>query len=349
MQPLQPIFTPFTAILFYAGMALMLWKRRAANWFALLWLATATIPSLVTTNAPSTIRMINMLPFLGVPVAVVIHNLSTFSTNNPQLSTIFGRISWITILTIAVTWDSSRTLHAIHRIWPQSSEVQFVWQQSLTEIARTMDKMPTIPTTILGWSPDTMDPPTMELALKTDRPDLRFAGGTNGVSALVLPQENGNFGWLFRPNSPRLHIEPELETFLNNHTNTQEQPDLIFYPIIGDPTTAITHPTNVQFGDELTFIGHAPCTTGCTLVTFWRINTPTTEPRSAFLHATNADGTPISQSDIILPPLRHTQPGDLLIIQHTINPENTIQLRTGIYHTQTWQRLQTQPATIIGS
>ncbi|MCZ7670059.1 MAG: hypothetical protein M5U34_24235 [Chloroflexi bacterium] len=63
----MPVFGPVVALLFYLSLPLCLWRWRDARYgFLLLWLATAVIPSLVTINAPSAIRLINLLPVLGI-------------------------------------------------------------------------------------------------------------------------------------------------------------------------------------------------------------------------------------------------------------------------------------------
>ena len=339
-----PIFNPLTAILFYAGVAWMLWRRRWADWFVLLWIATATIPSIVTADAPSTIRMINMLPVLGVPIGVVMHKLSTISPKKAELSTVFRSNPWITALTLVVLLGSGRTVHLLHNVWPTGGDVPFVWQTALTSGARWLDEQPdALPTTILGWSADTMDPPTMELALGRDDVPLRFAGQDTGVAALVLPFGDGEAVRVIRPNNPPINLAPSLATLLERGDSVR-QPDFAAYTLSLADDGALLSSYAAPFGNELTLKTLPRCATDvdpCTFNTVWIINSPSDEPRTIFIHALDANGNIITQSDVQLPAPSHWQQGDHLIAAHTLAASDFAALRIGIYNPQTGLRLPT--------
>lgn len=339
-----PIFNPLTAVLFYAGVALMLWRRRWADWFVLLWIATATIPSIVTVDAPSTIRMINMLPVLGVPIGVVMHKLSTISPKKAELSTGFRPNPWITALTLVILLGSGRSVHLLHNVWPTGGDVPFVWQTALTSGARWLDAQPdALPTTILGWSADTMDSPTMELALSRADVPLRFAGQDSGVAALVLPFGDGNEVRVIRPNNPPINLAPSLAALLERG-DAVSQTDFTAYTLDLADDGALLSSYAVLFGDELTLTSLPRCGSAadvCTFNTVWIINTPSDEPRSIFIHALDADGNIITQSDVQLPAPAHWQQGDHLVAAHTLTTSDFAALRIGIYNPQTGLRLPT--------
>jgi len=137
------VFDPLTALAFYLGAAILLWQwRKPRSFFLLLWLATAAIPSIVTIDAPSSIRIINALPVLTVFPYIVLR----FIHSSMQLSTVFTRLStvgwgklvfWLAMLMLIL--NIGRTSWHLFRVWPESEEVQFVWQADFTEIARYLD------------------------------------------------------------------------------------------------------------------------------------------------------------------------------------------------------------------
>ena len=331
-----PIFIPLTAVLFYSGLGLMIWQRKRADLFCLLWIASATLPSLVTADAPSTIRMINMLPVLGVPFTRVIHTLSTISPEKDKLSTGYLQNWWITCLIIAAVWGSWTSLFMIQRVWPNGGDVPFVWQSALTDAARWLDTQTPQPTTIIGWTPDTMDAPTMELTMRNDDVPLRFAS----PDAVVLPA--GEQVRVIRPKI--LDLPPALDAQLTAWDATTLQLEQFAVYSIRWTSEHLIDPLNIPFDDELVLLGHGDCPQPdqwCETATVWRINAPIREPRSVFIHLTNTAGDIVSQSDVRLAGAHSWRAGDLLFVTHQLNAADDTIAWVGAYHSETWQRLQT--------
>jgi hypothetical protein len=163
-----PVFDPVLATLFYLSLLLSLWRLGSNRLgdsrlaFVLLWLLTAAIPSVVTVDAPSTIRMINILPVLTVLPSRLIHNSTELSTVFHNLSTDFGgntgkrfdiirnairnavpagAVYFLSLALFAVLffYHAGRTAQALFTVWPQNEEVRFVWQEALTEAAVYLD------------------------------------------------------------------------------------------------------------------------------------------------------------------------------------------------------------------
>ncbi len=312
-----PIFNPLTAILFYAGVALALWRHSKADMFALLWLATATIPSTVTVDAPSTIRMINMLPFLGLFPALAITSLL-------QKNAMLGRL----LIAVCFIWGSTRTLTYTHRIWPNGGDVPFVWQTALTSAARYADTAAPYPTTFVGWTPATMDAPTIELALKNDQIGRRFTG----ADTLVLPaSDHDNLVRIMRPTTPDLPLAPILERWLQtNGATTTAHPHFASYELRVPRDEWSGQPT--LFGEQIAFLGHTDCATAaCDLITIWQVTAPITRDLQIFVHVLDAAGNIISQSDGMSANEQFLQPGDLILQAHTVDLTGGAAVHTGIY------------------
>ena len=142
------MFDPVLGVLFYGGLLLCLWRwREPRHAFLLLWLGASVIPSLVTVDAPSTIRMINALPVLmlfpllaGQAMVRSLRGFGKAPYNEsvkpntarlihfcPQLSTLWTRLS--TDLITAITggalvllffYHGWATVDGLWRIWPVS-------------------------------------------------------------------------------------------------------------------------------------------------------------------------------------------------------------------------------------
>jgi 4-amino-4-deoxy-L-arabinose transferase-like glycosyltransferase len=341
----QPVFGPLLAVLFYAGVGLAAWRWRDARYaFLLLWLATAVVPSVVTVDAPSSIRIVNLLPVLILFPALVIHKGVELSTGLDKLST----PRWITagVVVITVLWGVAlwRTVDGLWRVWPANDEVAFVWQRGLTDAAAYLDADPaTGPVAVGGWTPATMDAPTMELSLRREDLSLRFFDPTQ---SLILPAESpGGPARIVRP--AILPLAPPLEALVADWA----------VPVVGDfalyqaPAGATLSPpvlAGALFGDEIRLIGYdllAPCaaeqTTACTLLAYWQVEAAPSGDRRFFLHALDGACGLAAQDDRSGAPAAFWRPGDL-IVQQLMVPPSAGGWRLGVYDPATEQRLTTE-------
>ena len=316
----RPIFDPLTAMLFYGGLLVALWRHKRSDLFTLWWIATSTIPSIVTVDAPSTIRMINLLPLLGVLPAQLL-DLALIRPKRQLIAPLMG------ILLLLGGW---RTFDFHERVWPSADEVKFVWQKSLTEMARYLDQTENRPTQIVGWSAETMDQPTLELALKRTDLSLRFTM----ADTLLLPLSDKNVR-ILRPSTPNLPLHPALEKQLENWGATITTfPDFVEYRL---PTpTNFPNPQTITLGGELTFLGSTTCqgeSAQCDLLTFWRVEARPTAGRRIFLHVLNGAGEVTSQSDGLSAPIWSWQVGDILVQAHSVVlGEDSAEWRVGVYN-----------------
>ncbi|MDJ0755979.1 MAG: hypothetical protein QNJ45_20800 [Ardenticatenaceae bacterium] len=329
------------AVFFYAGVGIALWRWRDPRYgLLLIWAAAAALPSLVTIDAPSTIRMILFLPLLGVFPAIVIHSLSTLSPVFPQLSTVFTRNLGIYLLTFAILlFSSARTVQQLGVVWPQNDEVQFVWQRDLTTAAFYLNDQPAVTAaTIVGWTPETMDEPTMQVTLRRHDVALRFTGRVGAVTTAVLPGDKPANSVLLRPKI--LPFEAALEETLTRHgVHAQIDDNLAIYrwsePFQPQPQTAQT----AAFAGELLFWGFdqvgeclSTAAVSCQIITYWQVTGETNDERRFFLHMVDDRGEVIAQSDLLDAPARFWQEGDWLIQVHTLpTAAELFSLQLGVY------------------
>lgn len=331
-----PVFEPVGALFFYAGVFISLWRWRDRRYgFVLLWLAVSAVPSLVTINAPSTIRMINALPLVTVFPAIVIHNLFNLSTVFPRLSTDFAKIHLLFLLTIVGVYGT-RTAVFTFRDWPAGGDVPFVWQAAFTEIAAALDVDRQIgAAAVAGWSPETMDPNTMILLLRRD--DVQTSHFHPEAGTLILPAGDDALH-LFRP--AILPLDPVWEARLAVWGAPARENGRFIHYTIPSPAIRPAQETAVSFGDELLWLGYdLDCTAGaCELITYWRVLAPPGGARRLFVHALDAGGALLAEAYRLDAPdpqglwFAHWHPGDTILQRVEIAyPETAVALRLGLF------------------
>ncbi len=341
----MPVFGPVVALLFYLSLPLCLWRWRDARYgFLLLWLATAVIPSLVTINAPSAIRLINLLPVLGIFPALiiskVIHNIPQLSTVIPQLSTGIAKISTIVLLIFGLIY-ASWTAWMIFVLWPQSGDVSFVWQTALRDIGKVIDEDETaVAVSVGGWSPDTMDLSTMALYLRRDDISLSAFGlqpGDDIIYTLVIPKIEGKTGAnIFHPTT--LPLDPFFVKQLENWSAERAITDTYTrYTLRATPPITPQNPANTTFGSQLAFLG-TDLVLG-ELISYWQVTAPISQPLRLFIHVLDENGEIIAEDyrwDTADPQnlwQPHWQEGDLILQKHPLAVALTAdtQIRLGIF------------------
>jgi hypothetical protein len=347
----QPVFDPVTAVIFYLGLLIFLWRWRDSRYaFVLLWALTATIPSIVTINAPSYIRIINMLPVLGLFPAIVIHNLSTLSPDLGRLSTEFRRYVALSMVILTILLAIGLTIRGVFYVWPANDEVQFVWQEGLTAVARHLDETPAIQgAAIAGWTPDTMDAPTMELTLRRDDLALRYFAP---MRTLIVPGEATAV--IFRP--AVLPLDPLLENYLLAWGAAVEPLGGFTQYSLGQPAIQPDNGVQADFAGELRLLGYdlAPtcaAETVCQIVSFWQVLRPQPEQRRFFTHlltegetaVLDAAGQPIQDDGLESNPA-YWQAGDLILFRHSLflPGDGPYWLRMGVYEPESGRRLGTE-------
>lgn len=320
----QPVFEPILAIIFYGSVFYVLWRWRDARFaFLLLWLGTAVIPSLVTIDAPSSIRIINGLLVITIFPALLIHKLFELSTVFPQLSTKNRKFLLTFIIFTFSSLYLGRTVRDIFFVWPQRDEIPFVWQSAFRDVARFLDESELESVSLAGWSAETMDSPSMMLLHQNDAITISHFNPQDG--SLIIPKEKQ----IFRPTD--LPLDSFWETKLGEWDATITIQDLFTHYALRTPPTP-HFPMTANFGDELIFGGYDLVDNQ--LVTYWQVTAVPASARQLFIHFLDAEGNQIGQSyhfDRTDPQglwFPHWQAGDLILQLHNL-PANTTQIRLG--------------------
>ena len=319
--PGRPVFDPFPlgAILFYGGVLLALWRwRRPEYAFILIWLAVSLTPSLVTADAPSSIRCINGLVVVGMFVGLGVGKLGVGKLGN-----------WVLVIWLAAV--AGWTVRDYFFRWPAEAEVQFVWQTGLQEAAAALDTDPAAGSVVVaGWTPGSMDPPSMSLFMQRDNLVLRYI---NPTQALLWPPEGGR---MVRP--AVLPLDPALAAELDRWGAWIEERDqFIIHHLPAVELNFISPP--VVFSNQVTFLGHR--VTSSSLLTYWRAAGPVEQPLHIFVHLLGPAGAIVGQHDGLGAPAEYWRPGDVIVQTHHLGaPTIEYNLRVGLYNPETGERLR---------
>lgn len=247
---------------------------------------------------------------------------------SPGLAYFFG-----SLFVLYHIWGTAGSV--FHR-WPANDEVQFVWQTALRDTAVYLDDHPEIERAAIGgWSPDTLDAPTMELLLRRD--DLILSHFNPAAGTLLLPA--GKPAHIFRPAilEPDPFWDEQLATW---GETTAERGHFVGYRLAERPSLPLMQAETVTFGGEWRWLGYLEAGGG--LVTAWEIVASSENGRRLFLHWLDAEGNILAEDyrwdtadpqDLWRP---HRQPGDLILQFHpSPPPRGAAAFRVGIFNPYT--------------
>ncbi len=385
-----PVFEPLLAIAFYAGVIICLWRWRDSRYaLLLLWLVASAAPSIATIDAPSSIRLIMLLPVLMLFPALFIHSLPKLSTvwdklstggesgewgvgskrageqgsrgaeehlavsQSPSLSvaplaTRYSPLIWLLLFGLFL-FHGWRTADALLGVWRENEEVQFVWQAALTEAARYLDASAEVgPVAIGGWTPETMDPPTMELTLRREDLALRYFDPREAVIFPGAEEQRSRGaeeqGRVVRPEILPFHSLVD-RVLAELPVEIEAGEGFVVYRLAERAEIRPQLPQEATFGGEVQWLGYdRVCEQGrCTLLTYWRVVEAADGPRRFFLHLLDESGELFTQDDRLGAPAAYWRGGDIVLqILEVPDSGRAVEWRLGVYNPQTEERLPTE-------
>jgi 4-amino-4-deoxy-L-arabinose transferase-like glycosyltransferase len=364
--PGRPVFAdPISAALFCAGLIIALWRWRVPRYgFLLIWLVGALVPSIITSDAPSSIRDILGLVVVFVFPALALVEAGRWLKCKIQVRRFLLPASCFLLLAPCLFL----TVRDYFFIWPRHDVVRFDYQADLTAVAHRLDELPAeTPVTVAGLSVHTMDGPSLRLAAQRDVHEVRLC---DTRETLVVPA--GRDAWLFVPQV--VPLDGDLEMRLLEWGSLAEagsQPSFASYRLPDNAvverdlqrleTTAALPDGSpvalpVSFGGRLALLGYewtrqtfAPGDSPA-LLTYWRVETPPPIPLKVFVHLRpwrhllGESDTPIAQHDGLGSPPHGWAAGDLVVQKHVLPLPADIspglyKLHLGIYNAPAGPRL----------
>ncbi len=349
--PGRPVFAdPIGGVLFWAGVLIALWRwRDPRHGFLLIWLAGALAPSIVTSDAPSSIRDILavvttfVFPALALVAAgrwikhaasCVLPRVTTrlTPTEHVAASCVLRRASCILLLVPCLFL----TVRDYFLVWPQDSVVRFDYQADLTAVSHRLDETaPDEAAVVAGLSVHTMDGPGLELSARRDVQDVRLC---DTRETLLVP--GGSDVWLYVPQV--VPFDDDLRARLLGWGAVVE-PDsrssFTAYHLVGGAgaaqlqylETAATLPDGApvalptSFAGQLAFLGYEWLEEtphpgdAVPLLTYWRVEAPPTARLKVFVHLLDSAGEMVAQHDGLGSPPERWRTGDLIVQRHTLS------------------------------
>lgn len=356
--PDRPLFDWGTAVFFYAGLLLALWRWRQPRYaFVLIWLGVALIPSAVTPQSPSTVRLVGALPVVYLLVGVGITAVYRLLANTkPLINQQKLRASLFVLLVVALlSVNTYRTINDGFIHWPQAETTRLThYQTVLLDIARDWQANPTENLVVAEAFYEPIDRDSLIRNLGQD-PQARWVQtGPEVAGAVVLPV--GGNGRFYIPEfaapSPDLlslagiNIAPQFRS--------PNQPSFAIYQL---PATLPTlHPIDpITFEGAISLRGYEilPPKPGEPLVVFtlWRVETELPADLSAFLHLVDGGDSIVAQHDGFDAAATTLQRGDMVLQRHLLALDNSFlpaeyTLFVGLYRRNTERRLLTDVALV---
>jgi len=344
--PNRPLFDAFTALFFYGGLLLALIRswREPKYAFILIWLAVTLLPSAVTPDAPSTVRLVGAMPVVYLLPGLAVKWIYDLRFTIYDLRLDFpithhtSRITFyaIPLLLFALfAFNLNRTIRDGFGHWSAEVETRLRYQSFVLDVARhwqnQTDSLPVIADTFF----EPIDQESLVLSAGQNAPARWVQNG----GAVVFPAE-GN-GRLYVPEFAPLKADLQTAAALATPLyQSQTRPTFAVYTLPDVPPLP-SIPAIVPFGETLTLQGYEllPYTPGepYRLLTYWRVDAAALPwDLAIFIHLLGPDGAMVAQADGLDAAASTLQPGDSFIQLHTLPlptslPPGPYTLQLGLY------------------
>jgi hypothetical protein len=323
--PHRPLFDPLTAILFYVGLGIALWRWRRPTYALLsLWLLAALLPSALSPDAPSTVRLVGALPVVyllpGLALAAAERSLSGVAiAQTPQV-----RARLLLILLALLGVNIYRTVRDGFTRWPAALETRLRYQSTLSDIARHWRASAGTLVVADGfYEPIDGD----SLARAGGPAGARWVQSGQGAGGAVIWPNDGRPAVLYVPEYASL--DPELSEAAGIDLEqpayrSPGPPSFAVYPLSDGP--AALSAANSPFGEPplITLRGHAlldpatPITGALHLVTWWQVEGVLPADLAIFVHLLDESGGIVAQSDGLDAAAATLRPGDRFLQRHVL-------------------------------
>jgi hypothetical protein len=356
-RPGSPAFGIVGQVLVYLGLIRGVRRfRHPAYGLLTIWLVVMLIPSMVTPDAPSSIRAIGALPavcgFLGVGASLVLdwahalrHSLRhalRHALKKRLRTVLYGVLIGAGLMELGLTYADLRA-------WSAHSEVYWLYKTHFYEIARFLDDPPpTVPSPVEdavvfeSW----VDPIDVDGVRRNLAHDARVPRWTQQGRAFVWPAASSRFV-IAVPVFTTVGEEIWERTMVDArqvatgaYRMPNGKPGVVFYlasrePTLSDTLEAVRDlPADVpgregagpvqrpvDFGGQVRFHGYDILDADgdtLSLLTLWEVTSELSTPLKIFIHLLDQQNELVSQYDGLDVWLPETRPGDHFIQIHSM-------------------------------
>ncbi|MBU1880064.1 MAG: hypothetical protein KJ734_14050, partial [Chloroflexi bacterium] len=142
----KPVFDPLTAILFYIGVLLAIWRWRQPRYALLLaWLGVMLLPGVISQGAPHFLRTIGIMPAVFVFPALAVTGIWSWLTADrarlPRFTFDVLRLTFVGLVIVALLLNAALTYHDYFDTWAHSEETFYAYHGDAAEIAGRMNAL----------------------------------------------------------------------------------------------------------------------------------------------------------------------------------------------------------------
>ena len=338
--PDVPLFNWITAVFFYAGLLIALWRIRLPQYaLILVWLGVGLIPSAITPDSPSLIRIVGALPVIyllpGLAVTVAKERLQNKGV----------RPVWVLLPLIYLIFLGGHTWPNL-TIWPQDAETYHKYQTIYQEMGAHWQAHGEGLMVVVD---DFYEP----IERQSLRMDMGEEAGSRWVQtgAVVLPRKE--HGLLYVPEYAPLPVDLMAAAGVSEEViyRNEKRPFFAVYTL--PETIAIPQQMKpVLFDGKITLLGFAvgePAASGLPVFTYWRVTGNLPSDLAIFVHLLDGSGNLLAQHDGLDAVAETLQPGDVIVQRHILPLAGSLPqdytLQTGLYVRSTGTRL-THPGAL---
>lgn len=353
--PARPLFDAFTAVFFYAGIALSCYHWRQPRYaLVLIWLAVTLLPGALAPQAPSIIRLIGAVPVVYLLPALAITGAWQRLAAAPQGTHKLARRRFaFLLLAIALLGiNLGRTVLDGFIVWPAAVETRLHhYQTVLLDIGRhwnrTSGKAAAGKLVVADTFFEPIDANSLRRNLGYD-PGARWVQMAPGGGAIVFPAgivggENGRFYVPeFAPPPDQLLAAAGIDP--QPLARSEGVPSFAVYPLPAAPHVPAVD--TVLFNDAITLLGYEILPRqgqALHLFTYWRVEAPLPWDLTGFAHLVSDESGEFTQYDGLDAAAVTLRPGDTFIQRHTVplppQPTGTYTLKLGLYTSSNGRRL----------
>lgn len=338
MWPGRALLDVVTGLAFYAGLLICLWRwRQSAYRLPLLWLGLGLLPSIITPDAPSAIRLIGALPVVFILPGIAVAELQTQATR--RLAAAQARALGVMVVAILAGVGFGRTYTLYLRAWPTQVETRLKYQSHYLDMARAINDRPGAPVINTGFFA-----PIDDDSLRRDLGRDLQARWTQRGQALIWPAGQA---YLIIPETAPL--QPALTAAVGLSAEpllrSLNTPGFAIYTLPPQPDWSQPG-LPITFDGKLTLLGYRQLPRAeaepARWLTYWRVLAPLPADLAIFVHGISAEGNLDTQHDGLDATPDALRPGDVFVQWHELPtptaPRNPYTVSLGLYHRNTGQR-----------
>lgn len=326
--PHRPLFDPLTALVVYAGLLIVMWRWRQPTYLALLlWLVVALLPSALSPDAPSSVRLIGALPVVyllpGIALAEAARRAQ--AGGKRQRDTQRWLLAGLGILGVLGTINVYRTLRDGFISWPNGFETRLRYQSVVLDMARHWSDSGTGAPVVVDVFYEPIDADSLRRASGAD-PEARWIQSGAGVpGAMVWPGGDESMVYVpeYAPLDPALMEQAAL-----SHTpvyRSSGEPSFAVYVLPESaPRGGLRPDLWLSLPDDAGTIELVEASRpeedekGLVFGSWWRIRSSLPGDTAIFVHLLDESGTLIAQSDGLDAAAMTLRDGDVILQRHRL-------------------------------